>query len=93
MSWREHPVQIDPLHHQRQGRRADGGRAGVPDGHAPQRLPADQREEGLRGRRMRGLQCPHRWGVLQLLPVSGRLGGREEHPHPGGPAGSRGGAQ
>ena len=29
MSWREHPVQIDPLHHQRQGRGADVGRGNI----------------------------------------------------------------
>ena len=42
-------VSDGPFQPQRQGRGAHGGRAGQPHRHAPQRLPDDLREEGLRG--------------------------------------------
>ena len=57
-SWREvtcnggetrDAVPDGPFQSERQGCGAHGGRAGQPDGHAPQRLPDDLREEGLRG--------------------------------------------
>ena len=59
---------------QRQGSGENGGRPGISDGYAPQRLLHDLREEGLRGGRMRRLQRAHRRRVLQLLPVPGRVG-------------------
>ena len=76
-----------PFQPQRQGRGEGGGRPGQPHGHAAKRLPHDVREERLRGGRVRGLQRPHRWGGLQLLHLSRRLGRGQAHPDPGEPAG------
>ena len=81
------------LQSERQGRGTHGGRAGQPDGHAPQRLPDDLREEGLRGGGVRRLQRPDRRGGIQLLHLSGRVGGGQAHPHPGRAAGPQRRAQ